>query len=187
MKIFVPWIWIRVGLFVVIEIGLLYLYHLEGERDRATILFLATIVAGAFGFFSYLHAIEEKRLVAASHLIERWNSPELYPWRKILKEVTDEKLDPEVLMRKFKGEVQDPDILEKRYAISSLLNFFEEMAISVAERSADEEKLNRFFGQIVNQVYTRLEGFIANERKIDNANRYYIDFQKLTDRWRRRR
>ena len=144
MRIEIPTRYAIVGLFIVIEGTLLYAFAGASDRNRATLAFAATATAGAFALHTYLAGIEERRAQNAQGLIRRWNSPEMLPVRAVLREITENKLDPVTLERKAKGDLS-ADADGKRAYLVTVLNFYEELAIAALRRSADEERLFDFF------------------------------------------
>jgi hypothetical protein len=66
-----------------------------------------------------------------------------------------------------------------------LLGFFEEMALAVKNRTADEGKLNSFFRSAVCQSFGNLQVWIENERKVDNEYSYYVELEWLAGRWKK--
>lgn len=183
----IPWVWLRVGLFVAIEIPLIVAYHFQQDRDRAIILFLATTVAATFALYSYLRGIEERRIQEAGRAVERWNAPDRAEIRKTLRAICEGNINPATLARREKSESIEEELSDRRMHIFSALNFYEELAIGIFEDSIDEEKAYRFFSSIVEQTYVALHAWIGNEREIDNSHSYYIEFEKLAERWRLRR
>ena len=186
MKIEIPSRWMVVGLFVIFETVMLIGFHFRNDRDRATIVFGATVIAGGFALYTFLQGIEERRSRNAQELIQRWNSAELVPMRLVLREITENRLDPDTLKRPAKGEIT-AETDEKRGRLVTILNFYEEMAIAALQKSANEDRLYEFFDAIIGQSAAKLQGWIEHEQRLDNEQDYYCEFLKLADRWRRRR
>jgi hypothetical protein len=65
--------------------------------------FAATATAGAFALHTHLAAIEERRAENAQSLIRRWNAPDMLPVRLVLREITENRLEPASLQRSVKG------------------------------------------------------------------------------------
>jgi len=193
MRLEIPRVPLIVGLFVFLEAAVLYLFAREqSDHTRGVYLFAGTVLAGAFALYVYLRGIEDKRRETAGRLIERWNGPDRYELKKIMKMIADERLDPSTLSRKRKGEVQPDDILEQRLKVTAMLNFYEEMAISVKDRSANEDKLFDFFSNVLEDAYFRLLQYIENERRIDASAAYasaayFCELEWLAKRWRQRK
>ena len=75
--------------------------------------------------------------------------------------------------------------MEARADLIGLLGFFEEMALAIKNRAADEGKLKSFFESAVSQSFGNLEQWIVNERKVDNDYTYYVELQWLALRWKK--
>jgi hypothetical protein len=145
MNIRIPWIWVTVGLFLLIELLLLWAFDRQDDRHRATLLFGATIVAGAFALYSYLHRIQEQRFKEAGKMMMRWNAPERVANRMIMANVTDGLFDISTIRRLHAAHKFDKDIHEIRIQVLSALNFYEELAIGIFEKSIDNDRSCRFF------------------------------------------
>jgi hypothetical protein len=171
--------WVVLTLFLVIELVLVYEYNHHSDRDRATIAFGATVVGAAFGLYTYMKGIDEKRAETAHLFMARWTAPEMVQFRLVLLDILEHRVDPMDLVR----TETDQSIKEKRCAIVSILNFLEEVSIAVHRRAASEDRLQDFYSIIVQQSYGKLEPWIKRERSTDNAPGYYAEFQKLAERW----
>ena len=175
-----------VGLFVIFETVMLVAFNSQTDRNRATIVFGATVIAGAFALYTYLQGIEERRAQHAHQIIQRWNSAEMLPMRLVLREITEDRLDPDTLKRSARGEIS-AETDEKRGCLVTILNFYEEMAIAALQKSANEDRLYEFFDAIVGKSASKLLGWIEHEQRLDNEPDYYCEFLKLTARWRQRK
>jgi hypothetical protein len=184
MTITIPLIWAGVTLFLASEGVLLYEFHNADDKWKQTIVFGASIVAGAFGLFVYLKGIEQGRRQTAERLIDRWNDPGMTPLRDIMREITEGQIDAATLMRSGKGEKLEPEPLAARSKVVGMLNFYEEVAIAVLVKSADEQILRRFFHAVTCQAFDNLEAWIKNERTFDNEPAYYNNFEDLVERWK---
>ena len=184
MTITIPLLWAAVLMFVASEGILLYEFHNADAKWKQTIVFGASIVAGAFGLFSYLKGIEQGRRQTAERLIDKWTDPGMTPLRDLVREITEGQTLTSTLMRTTKGAILGGDELQARSKVVGMLNFYEEVAIAVMERSADELMLRRFFRAVICQAFDNLESWIKNERTIDNEGRYYIYLEDLVERWK---
>ena len=184
MNIRIPWIWVTVGLFLLIELLLLWAFDRQDDRHRATLLFGATIVAGAFALYSYLHRIQEKRFKEAGRMMKRWNAPERLVNRVIMANVTDGLFDISTIRRLHAAHKFDKETHETRIQVLSALNFYEELPIGIFEKSIDDDRSRRFFYSMANQAYEVLQEWIQNERNVDHTQNYYIEFEKLIRQWR---
>lgn len=84
-----------------------------------------------------------------------------------------------------KDPAVDMSTVPKRYidSLVTLLNFFEEMALSIEYRLADEPILRRYFAQTANELFHALEPFIHTLR-IDRTNKsIFVNFERLIGRW----
>ncbi len=152
--------------------------------DRESIAFLATVTAGAFALFAYLKGIEEKRSQAADGMIQRWNDPD---FRAIIDTtrplVEKDKNSADLDRPKYSLKSSSSDETSLRGKMQTVLGFFEEIAICVFARTADEEKLKAFFEAVIPKGYEGFEDFVLAERRADNDFEYYRQVQKLVERW----
>jgi hypothetical protein len=183
LKIQIPLIWIAVVLFGAIELALLYGYHNSDTHWQNTIVFGASIVAGAFALFSYLKGIEQKRSAAASRIIERWNNPMMTPYKDVMRSIRSGKVSVEPLKRKSREDPLTPEAAEIRSKMQVLLGFFEELCLAIRLSTADEKKLEQFFAAVVTQSYKKSKNWIQNERDIDDEQGYYIEFEMVAKKW----
>ena len=119
--------------------------------------------------------------------MERWNSPERTDSRMVMADVTDNNFNLEKISRKNAGHVFDGDTHKLRIQILSVLNFYEELAIGIAERSIDNDRSYRFFRSMADQTWTSLSSWIQRERDLDKNQGYYCEFQKLVENWRKQK
>jgi hypothetical protein len=187
MRFNIPRIPFVVGMFLLTELVVLRLFAKEpSDHVRATYSFTGTILAGAFALFAFLRGMDDKRMDASARLIERWNAPDRYELRRVMKLISEEKIDTNTLARATKGQTQSDEVLALRMKVIAMLNFYEELAICVKDKSVNEDKLYDFFDNVLSEAYTRLKSFIENERKIDGSNAYYCEMEWLALRWRNR-
>jgi hypothetical protein len=185
MNIRIPWIWLTVGLFLAIELILLFKFSQLDESHRGVVLFGATIVGGAFALYSYLHRIQEHRFAEAGEMMQRWNAPERLTSRMVMADVTDGNFDLEKIRRRNPGQKFDEETHKLRIQILAVLNFYEELAIGIAEKSMDNDRCFRFFRSMAEQTWTSLSSWIQSERNVDRNQTYYCEFEALVMRWRK--
>jgi hypothetical protein len=174
----VPVKWIIVGLFLLLEGILVVIYNYHDDHDRSTIAFAATVLGGAFALFTYLQGIDERKAQNAHRLIERWNNADMMEVRLVLLDIMENRLDPKNITR------NDTTLLVKRSHLVTGLNFFEELAIAVLKKTANEDRLKDFFASLVQQAFAKLEDWIRDERKVDNAPEYFCEFELLAAKWK---
>jgi Domain of unknown function (DUF4760) len=180
-------IWAIVGLFLLVQFFLLAIYHRSRDRDRQTVAFAASIVAGAFALYTYLQGLEQKQNECAEKLIERWNVPAVLPLRKPIREITEGLLDAGNFERSKRGDKLSEEQLGLRSDIVAILSFWEEVALAVRTKSANEEKIQRYFEPVMVQGYDCMRAWIENERKVDNEPIYFLELEKVVLRWKEMR
>ena len=67
--------------------------------------------------------------------------------------------------------------------IICILNFFEEMALSIENELVDERMLNKYFGKSFFEIYTRSEKFINMLRIVRNTEQLYRSLERLYGKW----
>jgi hypothetical protein len=72
---------------------------------------------------------------------------------------------------------------ELRGDIIAILGFFEEIAISIEQRNASEDRLNEFFGAVMPSGYEGLEDFVLAEREAARDDDFYKPTQRVIERW----
>ena len=175
-------VWLGTCSFAALELMCLWAYHFRWY-DRESILFLASITGGAFVLYSYLRGVEDKFSQAADKFVERWNTS-MVPTIKATRPFVEGQLASARFARPvFDYASASAEQIETRSQIVTLLNFFEEVSISVLNRSADEDKLRRFFGEVIPAGYKAMEEWILAERKKDNDTAYYLEAQRVVERW----
>lgn len=136
--------------------------------------------------FVYLKTIEGTRIQAAERFIERWNKPDLRAMidrtRSFVEGTIDSAQFGKPTFVSSKASQQDAQL---RSDMIMILGFFEEIAIAVKTRSADEDRLKMFFLAVIPGGYDGFQGFILCERKQDKDSDYYIETQRLVERWTR--
>ena len=66
---------------------------------------------------------------------------------------------------------------------TSLLNFWEEMAIAVLAKEADEGLLKEFFFTPVIRYFMTVKGYIDDKRTRTGQTTAYIKYEELNKRW----
>lgn len=176
---------IVIALFLVSEGALLVVYHFGGSALQEDIKFGATVVAAAFALFELMQKTQHDRYESSGKFIERWNDPQLGEIRKQVREILTDALLLDPLIKK--SERTDQFNLEQktlRGQVIGVLNFFEEMAIAVGERRADEKYLHRYFSTTVDLVWNKLEPWIQADRRFGESS-YWCEFERLAKGWSR--
>ena len=176
-------------LLAVIAVGLAVVtwYNYSDDGRRRTIIFGTSVVGGILTIWGILQASEnirlsntEKQRLAAFRFMERWNAPAFLEQKRAWRALNEE-LDslPDKEAAKIVG-----DALEKRMAVSDVLNFFEEMAIAIRAETADEEMLKRYFRTVVLKLQTRYGFWMRIHRELRKAPRYWIEIESVMEEWR---
>ena len=115
---------------------------------------------------------------AAFRFSERWNDPQMYHARDACREIMDMMEQTEAQrQRRFDDE-------EKlRTNIRPVLNFLEELALSVRESRADEPTCKRLFAGIVINVYHVTEPWIREQRRRRNRPQLWVELAWLYGKW----
>lgn len=175
-------VWVGTLAFFVVEMSLLIAY---GRRwyDRDAIEFFATIVGGAFALFAYLKGIQAERDREAGRYIERWNAPEMKDIKNRVRPFVEKRLNSaDFALPAYKPDLDSDNL---RGDIIFILGFFEEIAISIEQRSASEDRLQEFFGAVMPNGYDGLEEFVLHERDNGHDDDYYKPSQRVVERWTR--
>lgn len=170
-----------VGLAILVVI-LTVIFHFVPISYRATIVFLgaglaaAGAIAGAFYTGRILKFYmereertikEEERRAEQAHQDvlrreenarkeiafkygERWNNPAMYYSRKACREIISKRKNPQAIKDEL---LNDPDV---RTNVNNVLNFLDELALSVREGRADNEIAKRQFGGLVQHFFSAL-------------------------------
>ncbi|HXM42620.1 MAG TPA: DUF4760 domain-containing protein [Bryobacteraceae bacterium] len=184
MTIRIPLKWIILFLFLGIEALILRLFAVSPEKDRAVIAFGGTVVAGAFALFVYMQGVEAQQSRAADKLFERWNNPTMAAYKNTGRDIRRGILDPITLARTSQNVVFAEPQKTQRTELLGLLSFYEEICLAIRMRSANEEKLKRYFKAVLVQTFTKVKPFIDKERAVDNNLRYYIEFEEVFEVWK---
>lgn len=181
------------GVILVLGLTLIVLYRLF-PHSRSGIVFIGAVVAasatiyGAF-FTAYnvrkgIEALEQsnrdKHVSTACSFIERWNSPtfnkiKMEAWN--IKETIKDKSQEEV------GVMLDAD-KKQRATLLAVLNFFEEMSISITVNGADEQVTKSFFRFLVLEMFNSSFKWITYYRQKHNAPRAFREYEILYNRWK---
>ncbi|MBV9404815.1 MAG: DUF4760 domain-containing protein [Acidobacteriaceae bacterium] len=187
----IPVLWVVFALFVPLEIGLLLAFHFAPKEWKETIVFGASIVAGAFALYGHLKHVEEKRAEYAQVLIARWSTPnpEFEFWKDALRDVYSGRLYPRSVMRTRSpgGQIVLPDDMKTRNRIAGLLGYCEEVALAVRTGHADEELIQRMLEGVLTSCWNRFKPWIEGEREVlgVEGKGLYIELEKLIERWNR--
>ena len=148
--------------------GAVYLHSRLGPDGRDTLKFGAALLGGVTGVYALLLNVQARRAAAANKFIERWNDPKFLDCRKSIGEVSNS------------GTITDAaDVHQVRIG----LNFFEEIAISIHRKEADEEIVKDFFLTVMLVFFRASQPWIVERRKANNQPTVFCQYEKLYRKW----
>ena len=172
---------IVVALFLLCE-GILFFVYCLHPAWNENIKFGAAVVGAAFALFEFLQKSQHDRSESAGEFIKRWNDPILDTLRKEIRSILIDALLLEPLIQKSENHVFTQDQKDKRSQLIGVLNFFEELALSIHKKRADERYLYDFFSVTVKLVWTKLKPWIDEDRRFGDPS-YWDEFEDLANRW----
>lgn len=121
------------------------------------------------------------RLEKAQQFILRWNDPNFIQFSsRVFEPSTINEMKRIVASReKIDGEAYRIEFIH----VISILNFFEEMSLSVEFNLADERLLRRYFAQSAFEVFKSLEPIIVRLREERSNKSIFVTFERLVGRW----
>lgn len=194
--------------FVVVAIVLAYLLVPKAYEDVVILVAAALAAAGTLGNAYYvgrtleLTVQSENRILArqeeldrqaaerheqdARHALlerssrfgERWNQPELFYSRKACRQVMDDAPKG----ADYIAELLEED-LDMAMNIGHVLNFLEEMSISIREEWADEEFCQRLFEGIVLKLFDATETWRQQQAQRRGRTKLWAELRWLYNRW----
>jgi hypothetical protein len=169
-------------LFLIAEGILLAVYSARHDL-QPNITFGATIVAAAFALFQFLDKSQHDRYESAGEFAKQWNDPSLNSVRLEIRAILTDALLIEPLTKKSERPDQFTEEQSvKRGQVIGALNFFEELAVAVRKRRADERYLYDMLGVTVEMVWNKLKPWIEADRRFGDAS-YWSEFEALAKRW----
>lgn len=189
---------IRVGIFTALAILILtfsiLFFVFPKQHDTLTFLAIALTAAGTLGGTFYLAETirdqsRQQRNAYAFALMARWNSPDLFyarrSWMTVIEtfQKTGKEGGPHGVNALLS---RTPTNEEERHLVDNIrhiLNFLEEIAISVKSEHAAEDMLILFFEGIVERASEAFETWIPEHRKSLGRPGIWAQFLWLHDRW----
>jgi|SRR5579862_7688663 len=139
-----------VGLTIVAVALTIVLHVRAAEPDKKEVDFGAAIVSGAGVVYTILLSVQSKRASSAARFAERWNDVNF----------TERRSEAGKVVR---GEKKIDEIDTRQ--LTTVLNFFEEMSISIQMGEAQEVMLRKFFRGPVLQSAAVFKPWIEGGRK----------------------
>jgi len=148
-------------------VGTIILHVFVDDNGKKDVDFGAAIVSGAGIIYTVLLTVQSKRASSAARFAERWNDVNL----------TERRVPVGQVMRAEKT-ISDIDTRH----ITTVLNFFEEMSISIQMGEAQEAMLRKFFRSPVVQSAAVFKPWIEERQKKQPT--VFMEYLKLVERWR---
>ena len=148
--------------------GTIYLHSRLGPDGRDTLKFGAALLGGITAVYALLLNVQARRAAAANKFVERWNDPKFLDCRKVISQVVASDTVTDAV-----------DIDHFRVGLS----FFEELAIGVHRKEADEEILRDFFHTVTLVFYRASRKWIEDRRRLKNQPTAYCEYEKLYTKW----
>jgi len=151
------------------------IFKLEQSLLIASIIMSAYLVA----FVIILVARRITRFIKirdAREYVKRYGETDLLYARSVLSDDFEKDL-PSIIAR------DNPHFASQQQQILQLLNFYEELAISVDMNVVDEEFLRRFFGRSVASIYHRADKLIRHLRASSDNPNVFKQLERLVGRW----
>ena len=111
---------------------------------------------------------------------KRWNDPQMFHTREVCRQVMNMQEKSE---NERKNELNNNNNL--RVNIRSVLNFLEELALSVRLGRVDVDIAKRMFAGIVISVYHATEPWIRDQRNVRNRPQLWAELTWLYQEWSR--
>ncbi len=155
------------AIIVLLAGGIVYLFAVSSADHRETIKFAAALLGGATAVYSLLVSAQSTRNAAARKFIERWTDPGFADYRKAMSEMAN--------TNSLAGL--------NRQMILAILNFWEEIAIAVLSKEANETLLKDFFRSVAVKCFLVAKDWVVEQRKTHNHPAAYIQYERLYGRW----
>jgi hypothetical protein len=125
-------------------------------------------------------AIADQRFLesAAAHFGERWNDASMFHMRKASRVIIDLRHKPDEILSK----INESDDIQVN--VSNILNFLEEMAISVNRKRCDDVVAKALFCGIVVNIWHSCEQWAKQQRTNRGRSQLWTELEMLYGRWK---
>ena len=147
-------------------VGVIWLHVRLPENQKKEADFTAAIVSGLGIVYTVLLTVQTRRSASAARFAERWNALDFSTARREVGEA--------IRGKKHLDQVD-------RLHLVQVLNFFEEMAISIDSGEAQEPILKKFFLGVVVDGAETFRGWIKAEQAKSNPA-LFKEFLRMADR-----
>lgn len=129
--------------------------------------------------------IEYNRICNSFKYLERFDSPSIKAARDITRQMKKEKssLSDKELMKRIEGDgkTQTTDQKDLKRSVITMLNFFEEIYISILNKHSNEKILITVYKDMYIDIYDRFKCWIENEESMGKVQANNLKQLKL--RW----
>jgi hypothetical protein len=162
--------------------------YVKNENWRKVLEFSTTVTATVAGLTgasyaaqSLTRSAEEAKIDRTLSFISRWNDPSFEKKLviQLLREVHDK---PASEVKNFTVEKIDKDN-DLKSEVNTILNFFEEMAITVNNNLVNEKTLYSFFRGIVLTHVKVFDPWIEHRRRISEGKKVFQSLTELHEHW----
>jgi Domain of unknown function (DUF4760) len=117
---------------------------------------------------------------AAFRFVERWNDPGMLPMRMQWHAILETKGKPDEL----KKQIEDgPDAEMIKAHVKHVLNFLEEISLSVIQGYSDEDIAKHLFHGVVLMIWHCMGPWIKEQRVIHTRPQMWVNLENLYSRW----
>lgn len=159
------------------KIELVEIFTLTG-----TIIALTGLIYTAINVNSLRAESEEKRKLEKQmnsfSLIKDWYSSQLSDYNVLAKEAAVDSKTKKISITKYFKTNSEHEV-----AILSLLNFFENIALQIRYKTADEKVLKDFYVKIFYSYDKELSDYIKSYRDKNMSDKLFIEFTELAKSW----
>jgi hypothetical protein len=184
-------------------IGATIWYAYSSDAMRSTLVFFAAAcaAAGTIGLSLYTTRIlqftvnnqtaatrdmaaKEARLEkqwledAAARFGERWTDASMFYLRKECRELIESRTDPDGLLKTLQNDKNKP------VNVGNILNFLEELSLSVNKGRCSEEIAKSLFCGIVINIWHATEPWVRQQRTNRGRPQLWAELEILYGRWR---
>lgn len=128
---------------------------------------------------AHKETLNHKKKGYSSQLIDKWLHPEMA--KLILKSTPLQNRIKKLNAEQGMKELDKED--SSRHALLTVLNFFEQLSVSINNDLADEKMLKEFFRNIIVTYYNANKGMIDARRKFRNNQKLFSQFEHLAKKW----
>src|ERR1035438_7451997 len=148
---------------VVVGVGAVALHwHWSADHSK-TVEFSVAVIGGLTGLYGLLLGIQQRRATSATRFMQRWNSNDFRRYRKAIRQTIDD------------NGPQNVDVIDTAF----ILDFWEELAIAVLAKEADEGLLKRFFYSALIRYYLSTAIYVAELKAKTGQPTGYAYFNEL--------